>query len=421
MSGKQPNGLKRERHRWKMSLLESHPDIAVEAHGWNPLDFTAGSKKVKEWCCKECGRIWEATVSARAINNGLGARYCPDCPRIIKGSISLLNSYPEIASEAYGWDPQFVTSHNGQAKDWKCNTCGHIWPTQVSHRTDLGSGCPKCLGLQIDSLKVTYPDIAKEANGWDAEDYTSGSSTILPWKCSVCKHKWAASPVQRIKSPLKWGCSKCNKNAGQVRSDINGQKFRIPIETKSLLFRFPELATELVDPTLASLLSYGTRAKVLWDCSVCKNIWPASVHSRTTHKTRCPDCSKTGFDQKSIGYIYFLQAERNGEIIIQYGITNHLKKRLSYHKRNGFTSESNSAFLECQSGQDALKIENLIKNRLISNGIPSISSNPKIQDKFPGYTESFLKSHLRVDSLKSLLDTLEIDVPLSKGIWIKYS
>ena len=210
MSGKQPNGLKRERHRWKMSLLESHPDIAVEAHGWNPLDFTAGSKKVKEWCCKECGRIWEATVSARAINNGLGARYCPDC-------------------------------------------------------------------------------------------------------------------------------------------------------------------------------------------------------------------SKTGFDQKSIGYIYFLQAERNGEIIIQYGITNHLKKRLSYHKRNGFTSESNSAFLECQSGQDALKIENLIKNRLISNGIPSISSNPKIQDKFPGYTESFLKSHLRVDSLKSLLDTLEIDVPLSKGIWIKYS
>ena len=44
----------------------------------------------------------------------------------ILGVNDLQSQYPEIAAEAYGWDPEIVFAKSGQKKDWKCNK-GHIF------------------------------------------------------------------------------------------------------------------------------------------------------------------------------------------------------------------------------------------------------------------------------------------------------
>ncbi len=37
----------------KPSLAETHPDIAAQAHGWDPTTVAAMSNKKREWICDE--------------------------------------------------------------------------------------------------------------------------------------------------------------------------------------------------------------------------------------------------------------------------------------------------------------------------------------------------------------------------------
>ena len=88
----------------------------------------------------------------------------------ILGVNDLQSQYPEIAAEAYGWDPEIVFAKSGQKKDWKCNK-GHIFFSVVANRTDKGNGCPICSGHQVlkgfNDLQTKFPAVALEAYGWD--------------------------------------------------------------------------------------------------------------------------------------------------------------------------------------------------------------------------------------------------------------
>ena len=93
-----------------------------------------------------------------------------------------------------------IPPHSTKRVQWFCNQCPvgarHIWQAQVHSRTQ-GSSCPYCAGRAIcqhNSLATQAPGVASEwdsdANNLTPSDFTTGSSAMVGWKCSTCKHAW---------------------------------------------------------------------------------------------------------------------------------------------------------------------------------------------------------------------------------------
>ena len=54
-----------------------------------------------------------------------------------------LASYPEICKEAYGFDVSDKFANSHEKISWKCKK-GHIWVEKIINRTDNNVNCPKC-------------------------------------------------------------------------------------------------------------------------------------------------------------------------------------------------------------------------------------------------------------------------------------
>ena len=98
-------------------LQTKFPAIAVEAYGWDPYTVSFGTKQKKKWRCKE-GHIYSSAINSRA---GQGSS-CPICSgrQVLKGLNDLGTRFPDIAAEAYGWDPETVTAGTAKKKEWRC-------------------------------------------------------------------------------------------------------------------------------------------------------------------------------------------------------------------------------------------------------------------------------------------------------------
>ena len=90
----------------------------------------------------------------------------------------LSETHPEIAKQAFGWDPSEVTYGMHKKLDWICDK-KHVWSAVVKSRTILGASCPYCTNQKVllgyNDLSTMYPDLASEADGWDPKTITSGS------------------------------------------------------------------------------------------------------------------------------------------------------------------------------------------------------------------------------------------------------
>ena len=100
----------------KPSLAETHPELATQADGWDPMTLTAYSGKKVGWKC-EFGHSWKAVVASRSNGNR-----CPVCSnRIVLGGFNdLATTHPDIASSAFGWNPSTVISSSSKKSEWKC-------------------------------------------------------------------------------------------------------------------------------------------------------------------------------------------------------------------------------------------------------------------------------------------------------------
>lgn len=183
--------------------------IAREASGWNPAEYSRGSHKKMEWRCA-FGHTWIAVIK----NRTLGKSGCPVCSndKIQPGYNDLATTHPELAKEAFEWNPSdFGAGHNSK-KNWQCNI-GHIWSASLNTRTNLNSGCPVCDGKKIlkgfNDLKTLFPILAQEASGWDPSIISPGTHKKHLWKCSS-GHEWVASPHERTRKQSR-GCPSCSK------------------------------------------------------------------------------------------------------------------------------------------------------------------------------------------------------------------
>jgi len=175
-----------------------------------------GTDQKKKWKCNQ-GHIYSSVVSSRAINgNG-----CPVCAgqQVLAGFNDLKTKFPDIAAEAYEWDPSTVVAGTNQKKKWKCNK-GHIYLGRISSRTGNGTDCPICaesgfnpdkdawfylmqrpgeqqLGISnvlVDRLKT------HERNGWTLLEHTiEGASGKKVQEIEAIFKKWLKKEIGLIK------------------------------------------------------------------------------------------------------------------------------------------------------------------------------------------------------------------------------
>ena len=198
-------------------LATTHPEVAKEAHEWDATSVVSGSNKKREWICA-LGHIWEATINSRCGKSHTG---CPICSnrKLLTGFNDFATRFPELAIEAVGWNPSMELSGSGNKKRWRCKL-GHEWDAKVVQRAVAQTGCPVCAGQTLlvgfNDLATTHPNLAREANGWDAKLHSPGDAAKKSWKCSE-GHIWKA-PISN-RSRLESGCPTCSNSGFDPNAD----------------------------------------------------------------------------------------------------------------------------------------------------------------------------------------------------------
>jgi hypothetical protein len=256
----------------KNDLATTHPDIAREAHGWDPTQVKSGSAKIVSWRCS-LGHTWTTAILIRVRGYS-----CPTCDgkKVFKGFNDLGTVNPKLAAEAEGWDPSTVTATSILTRQWRCPK-GHLWKTGISQRTQRGHSCPVCSNRRVlvgdNDLATTHPEFAAQADGWDPTKVTASSHKSVPWICAE-GDRWIATINSR--TTLNLGCAVCSGR--RVRAGKN-----------DLATTHPELASEAVDwdPTI---MRPGSQKMVLWKCQE-DHQWNARIASRALQGTGCPICA----------------------------------------------------------------------------------------------------------------------------------
>lgn len=251
------------------SVAEANPLLARQAHGWDPTTVKVLSNRRLEWRC-DAGHTWKAIVSSRS--HGTGCPYCTGHLPIV-GETDLATTHPELAAQAYHWDPTTVAIGSGKKKRWRCER-GHVWIASPSTR--LRSGCPYCAGVLVipgeTDLATLYPELAAQADGWDPTTVTARTGQVRPWRCEK-GHTWRAVVASRTRGA---GCPECHRERGKV--------FRGYLSDE-----FPELAAQADgwDPTTVTA---GSSKRLPWRCPR-GHTWSTRVKGRTLLGTGCPYCS----------------------------------------------------------------------------------------------------------------------------------
>ncbi len=437
-------------------LATKFPHLTIEADGWDPTKIISGSNKKFKWKC-QFGHKWTANASSRT-SQGTG---CPVCSnhKVETGFNDLATLHPELAKEAFGWDPTEINPGSPAKLQWKCSN-GHIYSAPPSQRIGRNTGCPICanktLLVGFNDLSTTHPELAREAFGWDPSEVNAGrglqksgkTNQKRMWKCSL-GHIWEATPASRTNTHHQSGCPFCSGNSnlsgfndlgtthpeiareaygwdpGKSRGAHNkrhewlcplGHIYKQTITVRMqgggclycqndlILKGFNDLKT--LNPRVAmeadgwdpTTITDASQKVMPWKCSEGHK-WKTTVGNRKAGKN-CPTCATSGFDPNLSGWLYFLR-HSNWEMF-QIGITNFPDDRLGKHVGRGWEVIEIRGPMD---GHTAREWETAILRMLKSKGADL--SNEKIAGKFDGYSEAWSKSTFEVKSIKELMKLTE--------------
>jgi hypothetical protein len=430
-------------------LATTHPELAQQAFGWSPESVSRGSTKKRKWKCA-AGHTWEISPNARTRKDT--GTNCPICSnqKLLVGFNDLKTINPELALQAFNWNPESVIAGTSQKRKWICAK-DHIWESSVQSRSKEGIGCPICSNKSVlpgfNDLATTNPVLASQAHGWDPTTVTEGSSKSREWKCEL-GHLWVAGIGAR--NGQSAGCPYCSNqkifvgyndfqtthpelakeadgwdptkyNAGSLKrvswicpighnykSIIRDRGRRLtncPICVGRIVLEgFNDLAT--LNPILANeangwdpkTVTASSQKKRSWKCDQ-DHTWMATVANRNFGRG-CPTCAKTGFNPNKEAFLYLLSHSQWE--MFQIGITNVPDLRIASHKFLGWE------LLELRGPMDGhltQQWETAILRMLKANGADL--SNSKIAGKFDGYSEAWSKSTFRVRTIKELMRLTE--------------
>ena len=367
----------------RTDLQTVRPDVALEADGWDPTKFSSGSNKKLPWVCQK-GHKWVAQICDRTRSESTGCPYCAN-KKVLAGFNDLQTRFPDIANDADGWDPQAVMPGSSRIYSWRCDF-GHVWNVSVNSRTNNDSGCPYCSNKKVwkgfNDLNTKFPELARQANGWNPSDVLYSTKKKFDWICPL-NHLFSASVNSRTGKD-KTGCPYCTNRKvltgfndletlfSTIAAEANGwdPSKILPGSKQKLLWRcslghdffatpssrtstrnsgcpycdgkqvwlgfndlrtcFPSVAEEADGWDTEKVVSKSTRI-LPWICPEGHR-WNAAVYNRTSNSTGCPVCAERGFNPDKEAWFYLMA--RDGEQ--QIGITNYLDKRMRYHATKGW-------------------------------------------------------------------------------------
>ena len=327
-----------------------------------------------------CSKGHSWSATVKSRVQGRGCAVCSN-KKVLAGFNDLATTHPEIAKEADGWDASEYTFGSAKKMSWVCPQ-GHHWIAAISDRRE--TGCAVCSGRKVEAglndLSTTHPKIAAQAYGWDPKEIREKSGIIKSWRCHL-GHVWRASTAMRTRGN---GCPYCS-----------GAK--VLVGFNDLATTHPDLAMTAVgwDP---GQFSAGSGKKMRWVCGEGHQ-WDTRIISRT-HGSGCPTCSLTQYDPNENGWLYFLRHE-NWDML-QIGITNQPEKRLAKHSKIGWD------LIEVRGPMDgwlAREWETSMLKFLRNNGAKlGVEST---LGKFDGYSEAWLRPSFPVQSIKMLMELVD--------------
>ncbi|MFM7785036.1 MAG: hypothetical protein ACKPE6_10410, partial [Gammaproteobacteria bacterium] len=89
---------------------------------------------------------YESTIGSRT-GQGSGCPYCIG-KKILAGFNDLSTTHPELATEAFKWDPTTLGFGSGKKVKWKCPE-GHVW--ECSPNLPRNWRCTRCCGRSRSS------------------------------------------------------------------------------------------------------------------------------------------------------------------------------------------------------------------------------------------------------------------------------
>ena len=176
-----------------------------------------------------------------------------------------------------------LTPGSNKKVSWVCEH-GHVWVASVYSVVTSGTGCPYCSGrLPIvgeTDLATTNPEIAAQLVDESlATSLCRTSGRKVAWRCDK-GHVWEASVASRVSIGSR--CPYCSNR-------------RVLAGYNDLATTHPEVAAQLVDPSLASTVTAGSKKVLSWKCER-GHVWDAAVSKRVRahdkeHATGCPYCA----------------------------------------------------------------------------------------------------------------------------------
>ncbi len=206
-------------------------------------------------------------------------RSCGVChgKQINVGVNDLASRFPEIAKEAKGWDPTTVTFSSNRNREWVCED-GHTWKANINNRTSQGMGCPYCSGR---FPWAGFNDLATTHPEIAKEMYL-GDPTKFTFG-SGKKVKWKCNQghiwIASVNERMKNGCPTCHIRFKAIIVGIN-----------DLQTTHPEIASQ-ADGWDPKIVTAGSSKKLQWKCNI-GHTWITAVGKRTSKDSRnCPVCA----------------------------------------------------------------------------------------------------------------------------------
>jgi hypothetical protein len=182
-------------------MLSDFADIAAQWHPTRngtltPDQIVAGSHRKVWWKCPVGpDHEWEAPLERRT-RVGTGCPYCSG--QRVSVSNALASLRPDIAAQWHptqngALTPDQIVAGSHRKVWWKCSEGpDHEWATQLSSRTDSGTGCPYCSGKKLsvtNSLASLRPDLEAQWHPTHNGDLSpnqvvAGSAKKIWWKCT---------------------------------------------------------------------------------------------------------------------------------------------------------------------------------------------------------------------------------------------
>ncbi len=206
-----------------------------------------------------------------------------------------------------GLNPQSLTLKSGKYAYWKCNTCSRFWYARIADRTS-GKGCKSCSAKKVNARTLSHkinrggslfdvsPQLAQQWHPMKNLELTpqniTPQSNWKVWWRGECGHEWQASVNHRFNGQ---GCPFCS-----------GQK--VLVGFNDLMSKNPDIARQWNQSKNINLsptqVTDHSGKKVWWICEKGHE-WRATIASRCSYNSGCPECSKglrTSFPEQVIYY-----------------------------------------------------------------------------------------------------------------------